>query len=132
MRSPEFEPGLLTETTICYRQYDDAEEEYQEAEAALEEMDDAEAEEREVEEVEDLLEYYLQRAANTQAEAERLLEGARDLEESIGVSLSARRFEVSFSHKPNLPPPFPSLIPSVLSSSHAFQKKWHNLSGLGL
>jgi hypothetical protein len=29
-----------------------------------------------------------------QSEAERLLAGARDLEESIGVSLSARRFEV--------------------------------------
>ena len=30
-----------------------------------------------------------------QSEAERLLAGARDLEESIGVSLSARRFEVN-------------------------------------
>ena len=47
-----------------------------------------------MEEAEDLLEYYLQRAATTQSEAERLLAGARDLEESIGVSLSARRFEV--------------------------------------
>ena len=56
-------------------------------------MEEAEEEEREVEEVEDLLEYYLQRAAATQSEAERLLDGARDLEESIGVSLSARRFE---------------------------------------
>lgn len=45
--------------------------------------------------VEDLLEYYLQRATTTQSEAERLLAGARDLEESIGVSLSARRFEVN-------------------------------------
>ena len=36
--------------------------------------------------VEDLLDYYLQRAASTQTEAERLLAGARDLEESIGVS----------------------------------------------
>ena len=44
--------------------------------------------------MEDLLDYYLQRAASTQTEAERLLAGARDLEESIGVSLSARRFEV--------------------------------------
>ena len=44
--------------------------------------------------VEDLLEYYLRRATTTQAEAERLLAGSRDLEESIGVSLSARRFEV--------------------------------------
>jgi magnesium transporter len=45
--------------------------------------------------VEDLLEYYLQRATAIQNEAERLLEGARDLEESIGVSLSARRYEVN-------------------------------------
>lgn len=37
---------------------------------------------------------HLQRAATTQSEAARLLAGARDLEESIGVSLSARRFEV--------------------------------------
>ena len=74
--------------------YDEEAEGYQEAEAALEEMEEAEEEEREVEEVEDLLEYYLQRAAATQSEAERLLDGARDLEESIGVSLSARRFEV--------------------------------------
>ena len=79
---------------VCLRG-GEAEHEYEaEAEAALEEMDDAEMEERELEETEDLLEYYLQRAANTQSEAERLLAGARDLEESIGVSLSARRFEV--------------------------------------
>ncbi len=36
----------------------------------------------------------MQRAATLQSESERLLAGARDLEESIGVSLSARRFEV--------------------------------------
>jgi magnesium transporter len=42
-----------------------------------------------------MLEYYLQRASGTQSEAERQLEGARDLEESIGVSLSARRYEVN-------------------------------------
>lgn len=65
------------------------------AQDALEEIADKEEEERELEEVEDLLEYYLQRAATTQSEAERLLAGARDLEESIGVSLSARRFEVN-------------------------------------
>ncbi len=47
-----------------------------------------------VSQVEDLLEYYMQRAATLQSESERLLAGARDLEESIGVSLSARRFEV--------------------------------------
>lgn len=80
---------------VCCRGYEEDGEGYVEAEAALEEMDDAEMEEQEVEETEDLLEYYLQRAAGTQSEAERLLAGARDLEESIGVSLSARRFEVS-------------------------------------
>lgn len=77
---------------------EDAEEGYQEAEAALEIMEEAEAEEAELEEVEDLLEYYLQRATTTQSEAERLLAGSRDLEESIGVSLSARRFEVGPLH----------------------------------
>jgi hypothetical protein len=66
-----------------------------EAEAALEEMEEEEEEEREIEEAEDLLEYYLQRAATTQSEAERLLAGSRDLEESIAVSLSARRFELN-------------------------------------
>ena len=45
--------------------------------------------------IEDLFEYYLQRAATTQAEAERSLQLARDLEESIAVNLSARRFEVN-------------------------------------
>lgn len=79
----------------CRRSQEEAEEGYQEAEAALEIMEEAEAEEAELEEVEDLLEYYLQRATTTQSEAERLLAGSRDLEESIGVSLSARRFEVS-------------------------------------
>lgn len=69
--------------------------EYQEAAEALEEMVEAEEEERELEEAEDLLEYYLQRATGAQSEAERLLEGARDLEESISVSLSARRYEVN-------------------------------------
>ena len=75
-------------------------------------MEEAEEEEREVEEVEDLLEYYLQRAAATQSEAERLLDGARDLEESIGVSLSARRFEVG--------PPSPARhqIPGTLAKQH--------------
>jgi hypothetical protein len=61
-------------------------------------MGDIEAEEAEMEEVEDLLEYYMQRAATTQSEAERLLAGARDLEESISLSLSARRFEARALH----------------------------------
>jgi magnesium transporter len=46
-------------------------------------------------EVENLLEYYLQRCETCHGEAERLLENTRDLEESISVSLSARRFEVN-------------------------------------
>lgn len=73
---------------------DDGDDGFQ-AQDALEELIEEEEEERELEETEDLLEYYLQRAAMTQSEAERLLAGARDLEESIGVSLSARRFEVN-------------------------------------
>lgn len=55
---------------------------------------EAEQEEQELQEVEDLFEFYLQRATAIQTEAERLLDGARDLEESIGLALSARRFEV--------------------------------------
>ncbi|KAJ9527078.1 hypothetical protein QJQ45_025221 [Haematococcus lacustris] len=77
------------------QQLEGSEEDIQEAQEALEEMVEAEEEEQEVEEVEDLLEYYLQRASAVQSEAERLLAGARDLEESIGVSLSARRYEVN-------------------------------------
>jgi CorA-like Mg2+ transporter protein len=60
----------------------------------LRELFEAEEEEQELQEVEDLLEYYLQRNTSIQTEAERLLAGARDLEESIGLALSARRFEV--------------------------------------
>ncbi|KXZ56683.1 hypothetical protein GPECTOR_1g615 [Gonium pectorale] len=73
----------------------DSEEDLQEAQDALEEMVEEEEEEAELEEVEDLLEFYLQRASAMQSEAERMLAGARDLEESIGVSLSARRYEVN-------------------------------------
>lgn len=73
----------------------DPEDEYQDAQDALDELLDQEEEEQELEEVEDLLEYYLGRVSSTQSEAERQLEGARDLEESIGVSLSARRYEVN-------------------------------------
>lgn len=81
---------------VCHdARLDAPEDDYQDAQDALEEMAEQEEEEEEVEEVEDLLEYYLQRATSTQSEAERLLEGARDLEESIGVSLSARRYEVN-------------------------------------
>ena len=72
--------------------------------------------------VEDLLDYYLQRAASTQTEAERLLAGARDLEESIGVSLSARRFEVqpadvaAAEHSLQLAEPLGSLAQLLLSA----------------
>ena len=54
------------------------------------EMDDAIEEE-----VENLIEYYLQRHETCHSEAERLLSGARDLEESLSVSLSSRRYEVT-------------------------------------
>ena len=53
---------------------------YQNAEDALAEMDDEEEEEREMEEVEDLLEYYMQRAAGVQSEAERVLAGVASLQ----------------------------------------------------
>mmetsp|Transcript_10253 Transcript_10253/g.30884 ORF Transcript_10253/g.30884 Transcript_10253/m.30884 type:complete len:640 (+) Transcript_10253:142-2061(+) len=78
------------------RSYDQEDEEgtFDNAEDALARLVEREEAEREAEEVEDLLEYYMQRAATLQSESERLLAGARDLEESIGVSLSARRFEV--------------------------------------
>ena len=59
------------------------------AAAPAEEVEEAE------DEVENLLEYYLQRCETCHGEAERLLENTRDLEESISVSLSARRFEVN-------------------------------------
>ena len=59
------------------------------------EMQENEDEERELEETEDVLEYYAQRAQITRSEADRLLQGARDLEESINVSLSLRRYDVN-------------------------------------
>lgn len=63
--------------------------------AIQEEMQENEDEERELEETEDVLEYYAQRAQMTRSEADRLLQGARDLEESINVSLSLRRYDVN-------------------------------------
>eukprot|EP00210_Caulerpa_lentillifera_P009143 g8717.t1 len=68
---------------------------YQPTEDALADMEDEEEAEKEIEEIEDMLEYYMQRSATVESETERILAGARDLEESIGVSLSARRFEVN-------------------------------------
>ncbi|KAG2442877.1 hypothetical protein HXX76_002956 [Chlamydomonas incerta] len=85
----------LIEEADYMSRLDDSEEDLQEAQDALEEMVEEEEEEAELEEVEDLLEFYLQRASALQSEAERMLAGARDLEESIGVSLSARRYEVN-------------------------------------
>lgn len=61
----------------------------------LADLEDEEEEGKEIEEVEDLLEYYMQRAGCVESEARQILEGARDLEESIGVSLSGRKFEVN-------------------------------------
>lgn len=51
--------------------------------------------EDEEEEVENLIEYYLQQTETVHNAAEQLLENTRDLEESISVSLSSRRYEVS-------------------------------------
>ena len=49
----------------------------------------------EEDEAELLLEYYLQRTEIVHTEAERLLEATRELEDSISVSLSSRRYEVN-------------------------------------
>ena len=54
-----------------------------------------EAKEVEVEEVENLLEYYVQQTEAVHGATEALLENTRDLDESISVTLSARRLEVS-------------------------------------
>ena len=58
-------------------------------------MEGPTAGEREVDLIEDLFEYYYQRCAVNFTEAERLLAGMRDLEESISVVLSSRRYEVN-------------------------------------
>lgn len=64
-------------------------------------VDDSEIEnileeaEEELEEVEDLIEYYLQRCTSIFSEVQTLLVGMRDMEESISVVLSSRRFEVN-------------------------------------
>ncbi|XP_045805560.1 magnesium transporter MRS2-11, chloroplastic-like [Trifolium pratense] len=49
----------------------------------------------EAEEIEMLLENYLQRSESCHGQAERLLDSAREMEDSISVSLSSRRLEVS-------------------------------------
>nr|CAB3493668.1 unnamed protein product [Digitaria exilis] len=51
--------------------------------------------EEEEEEIEMLLENYLQRCESCHGQAERLLDSAREMEDSISVNLSSRRLEVS-------------------------------------
>ncbi|KAF9596712.1 hypothetical protein IFM89_012911 [Coptis chinensis] len=51
--------------------------------------------EEEEEEIEMLLENYLQRCESCHGHAERLLDSAREMEDSIAVNLSSRRLEVS-------------------------------------
>ncbi|ONM07765.1 magnesium transporter12 [Zea mays] len=51
--------------------------------------------EEEEEEIEMLLENYLQRCESCHGQAERLLNSAREMEDSISVNLSSRRLEVS-------------------------------------
>ncbi|KAL6637619.1 hypothetical protein ACP70R_025191 [Stipagrostis hirtigluma subsp. patula] len=51
--------------------------------------------EEEEEEIEMLLENYLQRCESCHGQAERLLNSAREMEDSIAVNLSSRRLEVS-------------------------------------
>ena len=50
--------------------------------------------------MENLIEYYLQQTENVHSAAEQLLENTRDLEESIGVSLSSRRYEAGACTRP--------------------------------
>lgn len=49
----------------------------------------------EEEEIEMLLENYLQRCESCHGQAERLLDSAKEMEDSIAVNLSARRLELS-------------------------------------
>ncbi|KAL5765629.1 hypothetical protein ACOSP7_016246 [Xanthoceras sorbifolium] len=51
--------------------------------------------EEEEEEIEMLLENYLQRCESCHGQSERLLDSAKEMEDSIAVSLSSRRLEVS-------------------------------------
>merc|ERR1711976_1073063 len=91
-KSIDYLPGVkkdqfsnMTEEELLKKDYEDA----------IEDLRDEKEAEKELAEIEDLLEYYLQRTVTTQAEAERSLQLARDLEESISVNLSALRFEVN-------------------------------------
>ncbi|CAO2814609.1 unnamed protein product [Amaranthus hypochondriacus] len=56
---------------------------------------DKEIAEEEEEEIEMLLENYLQRCESLHGQAERLLDSAKEMEDSIAVNLSSRRLEVS-------------------------------------
>ncbi|GLJ05180.1 hypothetical protein SUGI_0012890 [Cryptomeria japonica] len=56
---------------------------------------DKQVAEEEEEEIEMLLENYLQRSESCHGQAERLLDTAREMEDSIAVNLSSRRLEVS-------------------------------------
>lgn len=56
---------------------------------------DKEIAEEEEEEIEMLLENYLQRCESVHGQAERLLDSAKEMEDSIAVNLSSRRLEVS-------------------------------------
>ncbi|XP_078149285.1 magnesium (Mg) transporter 10 isoform X2 [Carex rostrata] len=56
---------------------------------------DKQVAEEEEEEIEMLLENYLQRCDSCHSQAERLLDSAREMEDSIAVNLSSRRLEVS-------------------------------------
>ncbi|KAH0715419.1 hypothetical protein KY284_008324 [Solanum tuberosum] len=56
---------------------------------------DKEIAEEEEEEIEMLLENYLQRCESCHGQAERLLDSAKEMEDSIAVNLSSRRLEVS-------------------------------------
>ncbi|EPS69264.1 hypothetical protein M569_05502, partial [Genlisea aurea] len=58
-------------------------------------LSDKEIAEEEEEEIEMLLENYLQRCESSHGQAERLLDSAKEMEDSIAVNLSSRRLEVS-------------------------------------
>merc|ERR1711990_773043 len=77
--------SCMTEEELLEEDYEDV----------IKDLQDEKVADEELAEIEDVLEYHLQRAATTQAEAERSLQLARNLEESIAVNLSARRFEVN-------------------------------------
>ncbi|CAM6129643.1 unnamed protein product [Calypogeia fissa] len=57
--------------------------------------EDKQVAEDEEEEMEMLLEYYLQRCESTHGQAMKLLSSAKEMEDSIAVNLSSRRLEVS-------------------------------------